>query len=268
MTSGELSLQAFRQLQKLFREGSGIELSADKRLLMQSRLGKRLLDLQLASYDDYCRLLESPAGLAERQKVIDLLTTNETYFFREPTHFDELAQQLVTRFRGRPVRVWSAASSTGEEAYSIAMTLLDKRPGGDWELLASDLSGRVLDVARRGVYPQHRLEQMPPAYLKRFCMRGTGDFEGMLRVSGDVRKRVQFFSHNLLHDARSLGSFDVVFLRNVLIYFDTEHKQKILSQVVGALTPGGLLYIGHAESLQGTTSPLCRIERAVYERTR
>ncbi|MEY4508149.1 MAG: hypothetical protein RLZZ450_271 [Pseudomonadota bacterium] len=261
----QVSTKAFKQLQKMFREGSGIELGEDKRPLVQARLGKRLVELSLESFDDYGRLLASPAGLAERQTVIDLLTTNETYFFREPTHFDELAQQLVTRFRGRSLRIWSAASSTGEEAYSIAMTLLDKRPAGGWELLASDLSARVLEVARRGVYVQQRLEQMPPSYLKRFCMRGTGDFEGTLRVSEEVRKRVQFFSHNLLHDARALGRFDVVILRNVLIYFDADHKQAILSRVLSALGPGGLLYIGHSESLQGLHSPLRRVERAVYE---
>jgi chemotaxis protein methyltransferase CheR len=165
------------------------------------------------------------------------------------------------------VHIWSAACSSGEEPYSIAMTLLDKRPAGDWELWASDLSARVLAQARRGVYAQQRIDDLPASYLKRFCMRGTGKFEGKLRVSEEVRKRLHLFTHNLLHDARALGGFDVVFLRNVLIYFDTEKKNTLMARVLTTLNRGGLLFIGHAESLQGITHPLRRVERAVFEKT-
>jgi chemotaxis protein methyltransferase CheR len=208
-----------------------------------------------------------PDAGSERQTAIDLLTTNETYFFREPKHFAELSHQLSTRFAGRPLRVWSAACSTGEEPYSIAMTMLDRRPERSWELQASDLSQRVLARARRGVFPMQRLEHMPPGYLQRFRLRGVGKYEGMLRVDEPVRSRVHFFQHNLLDSVYGLGTFDVIFIRNVLIYFDLEHRQQILARVIDCLRPGGLLFVGHAEPLQGLSLPLQRAgdTEAVFE---
>lgn len=262
-----LGPRAFQKLQGMFRDVSGIELSPEKRTLIETRLRKRVDVLGLGSFDAYCQLLESDAGTQERQTAIDLLTTNETYFFREPEHFVQLASAVQgERMRARTVRVWSAACSTGEEPYSIAMTLLDKRPDGNWELLASDLSGRVLERARRGVFPMARLEHMPPGYLKRFCLRGTGANEGTIRVAEEVRERVRIFSHNLMHDDASLGVFDVIFLRNVLIYFESAKKHHILERIVQRLRVGGLLFVGHAEPLLGHDLPLGRVQRAVFER--
>jgi chemotaxis protein methyltransferase CheR len=262
----ELSLVAFQQLQRLFHQASGIELSSHKRLLVQGRLAKRVHELGLESFDAYCRFLSQECNAAERQTAIDLLTTNETYFFREPSHFEQLRKLLATRFKGGPLRVWSAACSTGEEAYSIAMTLLDCRGEGGWEILATDLSERVLERARRGVFAMQRLEHMPQDYLKRYCMRGTKSYDGMLRVSDEVRRRVTFKPHNLMHDPRTLGSFDIVFLRNVLIYFDNEKKTQIVTRVVSVLRPHGLLFIGHAEPLSDLTIPIQRVGRALFEK--
>ncbi|MDB4975851.1 MAG: methyltransferase, CheR-type [Myxococcaceae bacterium] len=259
-----LGRRAFERLQSMFFEASGIQLSADKVGMVEARLRGRVQSLALGSFDDYCDRLKSEAD--ERQRAIDLLTVNETYFFREPEQFEELSRALATRFRGTPVRVWSAACSTGEEPYSLAMRLLDNRPDGGWELRASDLSTRVVEQAKAGVYPMHRLEQLPPSYLKRFCLRGTGEYEGMLRVDDRVRGKVHFFVHNLLHTNAALGTYEVIFLRNVLIYFEHSHRGRILTQIVDRLRPGGLLFIGTAESLQGHVLPVRRVGRSIFEK--
>lgn len=269
MNPPELSQQAFEHLQRLFEQESGIRLSADKRGLVQARLAARVTALGYSSFDAYCGMLRSTPEGEELQIMIDLLTTNETYFFREPKHFAELTKQLSSRFAGRALRLWSAACSTGEEPYSIAMTLLDRCPDRAWELMASDLSQRVLERARRGVFPMQRLEHMPIGYLQRFCLRGTGEYDGTLRVDEAVRSRVHFFQHNLLDSPRALGSFDVIFIRNVLIYFENERKQEILSKLIGCLRRDGLLFVGHAEPLQGLSLPLQRVGTtdAVFELT-
>lgn len=259
-----LSERAFAQLTRLFREESGIELSVDKRVLVQARLGGRLLELELDSFDAYCGYLQQPEASAERRTVVELLTTNETFFFREPLHFTPLRKHATTAAAGRRLRIWSAACSSGEEAYSVAMTLLDARPARDWELVASDLSERMLEVARCGVYPMQRLEAMPEGYLRRFCLRGTGPYEGSLRVSDELRGAVRYVRHNLLEPTTALGAFDVVFLRNVLIYFSNERRQEIVHRVLGSLREDGLLFVGHAESLHTMDVPLRRVQHSVY----
>jgi chemotaxis protein methyltransferase CheR len=267
LTTLELNQFAFELLQRFFRQASGIKLSAEKKGLVQARLSARVLELGYDSFDAYCQYLRSHSDSEELQILVDLLTTNETYFFREPKHFAELIKQLSGRFARGPLRLWSAACSTGEEPYSIAMTLLDRCADRSWELRASDLSQRVLERARRAVFPMQRLELMPPGYLQRFCLRGVGEYEGTLRVSEQVRSRVHFFQHNLLDSVSGLGTFDVIFIRNVLIYFDLERKQEILSHMIGCLRPGGLLFVGHAEPLQGLSLPLRRVgsDEAVFE---
>lgn len=262
----KISTRTFEQLAALFREHSGIKLASDKKALMVARLRGRLSALGVSGFDEYCQYLSGRDNGEELRRFVDLLTTNETYFFREPQHFVELVKQVGTRFAGRSFRVWSAACSSGEEPYSIAMTLLDTRPAGDWELYASDLSTRVLERAQLGVFPMQRLELLPAGYLQRFCLRGKGEYSGKLRVSPEVRERVQFFKHNLLDDPRTLGVFDLIFLRNVLIYFELSQRQAILSRLLQALAPRGLIFIGHAEPLQGLSLPLQRVADAVFEK--
>jgi chemotaxis protein methyltransferase CheR len=266
LSRAELSVSAFQQLQQLFQTASGIELAAEKRLLVQGRLAKRLHMLGLESFDAYCQFLNRPENAQERRTAIDLLTTNETYFFREPSHFEQLRELVCTRFKEGSLRVWSAACSTGEEAYSIAMTLLACRGAGSWEIVATDLSERVLEHARLGVFLMQRLEYMPPDYLKRFCMRGTKSYDGTLRVSDQVRNRVTFKHHNLMHDPRVLGTFDIIFLRNVLIYFDNEKKSEILTRVISVLRPKGVLFTGHAEPLTDLAMPIQKVGRALFEK--
>jgi len=254
----------FRRLQQMMQEASGIVMAEQKRTLMAGRLMCRLRSLNLNSYDDYLRVLEDPQQQEERRKVIDLLTTNETYFFREPQHFQILGNWLALP-RG-PLKLWSAASSSGEEAYSMAMTACE-RSQGDWSVFASDLSRRVLEQARQGIYKLDQAQKFPPGWLQRHCLRGIGDSDGLFRVARPVRQRVRFAEVNLTRPLpREIGYFDAIFLRNVLIYFATDVKRAIVARLVERLRPGGLLFIGHAESLHGFDLPLRNLHPAVFER--
>ena len=261
-----LTERGFRRLQQLFLEASGIRLTPDKRAMVEARLRGRVITLDLASFDAYCAFIDLAQNQEERQRAVDLLTTNETYFFREPAHFQLLGELATGEYKARSMRLWSAACSSGEEPYSIAMTLLDKRGESTWEVRASDLAARVIERAREAIFPLQRLEQMPADYLKRFALRGTGAYDGSFRVADEVRRRVQFFRHNLLDDAVSLGIFDIIFLRNVLIHFDAQSKQQILERVLDRLRPGGTFFIGTAESLQGHALPLDRIGHSVFRK--
>ncbi|SCY51531.1 CheR family methyltransferase [Pseudomonas flexibilis] len=259
-----LSTSAFRHIREAFHRGSGIDLPESKRQLVAGRLYCRLKALGLPDFDAYVALLQQPEQALERQCMVDLLTTNETYFFREPEHFRYLAAQILPTLRQRPVRVWCAAASTGEEPYSLAMLLQDKLGDGGWSLLASDLSTRVLGRASQGLYPLQRLELLPQEYLKRFCLRGTGDYEGQLLIRRELREKVRFCQHNLLDSAADLGQFDIIFLRNVLIYFNGATRHQVIQQVLRQLRPGGWLIIGHSESLQGVQSPVQLVRPSVY----
>lgn len=261
-----LGQRAFDELRKMFERASGIVLSADKRSMIEARLTKRIQTLGLDDFDAYCEFLRNDVAGLERQLAIDLLTTNETYFFREPEHFEQLGALVTTRFATRSLRLWSAACSTGEEPYSIAMVMLDRRPELSWEIFATDLSLSVVERAKRGVYGMTRLERMPPNYLKRFCLRGKGDYADKLRVADEVRRKVTFGSYNLAYDQREIGTFDIIFLRNVLIYFSDETKQRVLERVLRRLRPGGVLFVGHAEPLAEQGLPLRRLGRALFER--
>lgn len=268
VTTQAISRAAFVHIQQLFHRASGILLPDSKMPLVASRLRSRLVVNALPDFDAYCRLLQSKQGAEEARIVVDLLTTNETYFFREPVHFQHLAQQVLPELAGREVKVWCAASSSGEEPYSIAMTLA--RALGDdgrWSVHASDLSLRMLERARRGVYPMARLDNMPKEVLRQYCLRGTGQYQGMLRVAPDLRQRVQFAEHNLLHRPEGLGPFDVIFMRNVLIYFDVKTKERIVQLALQALRPGGWLYVGRSETLYGMNLQLENIQPSIYRKS-
>ena len=257
----------FAKFQRFIYEAAGITLSTAKKALVSGRLAKRLHACGAKGYGEYLKLLQSGAAPGEVQMAIDLLTTNETYFFREMKHFD-LLRQLATEARGRAdqFRVWSAASSSGEEAYSIAMVLadcLDQRP---WSVLASDISERVLARARRGHYPMDRATHIPQSYLKRFCLKGLGPETGTLLVDRPLRSRVEFLSINLNQELPRIGPFDVVFLRNVMIYFNDTTKRQVVGRVIDAIKPGGHFLIGHSETLNGISDAVRALGPAVYRK--
>ncbi|SFV17877.1 CheR family methyltransferase [Pseudoduganella namucuonensis] len=259
--------QEFTLFQRFIFEEAGITLSPAKKALVSGRLAKRLLHHRLGSYSAYFRLLTAGQAPGEVQIAIDLLTTNETYFFRESKHFDLLRKLAAGAAEQRQsFRVWSAACSTGEEPYSIAMVLDDVLREQDWELYASDISSRVLSAARSGHYMRERTSHIPPAYLKRYCLRGVGDQEGTLLVEKRLRQRVQFHQVNLNETLPKFGTFDVIFLRNVLIYFSPETKREVVGRLLGAIKPGGHLLIGHSESLHDMAGPLQVQGPSVYRK--
>jgi chemotaxis protein methyltransferase CheR len=224
----------------------------------------------LSSFGAYLRLLATPGQGAEVQTAVDLLTTNETYFFRESAHFDVLREQalLLLHRRGaaRPLRVWSAASSSGEEAYSIAMVLADCLDGAPWEVLGTDISTRVLADAVRGLYPLSRGRHLPPALRQRWCLRGTGDHEGQFLVDRRLRAHVRFGQVNLDAPLPDVGRFDLVFLRNVMIYFSDDTKRQVVARVIAQIEPGGHFIVGHAESLHGITQAVEQVAPSVYRK--
>jgi chemotaxis protein methyltransferase CheR len=254
----------FQLFQKLIQERLGIFLPAQKKALLSNRLWKRLQACNVQGFGDYYRLILSPQGKTELDKALELITTNETYFFREQKHFDYLCNDILPGIRtGNNFRVWSAAASTGEEPYSIAMTLKDKCIS-DWELLCSDVNQTVLEQARIGIYPEVRTRNIPENYLRRFCRKGINAHTGDIRINSELRQAVQFFTLNLNETFPKLGKFDLVFLRNVLIYFENDNKSKILERIADTLVPNGILFVGHSESLHGLSSRFIPIQPAIY----
>lgn len=261
-----LTESEFVQIRDLMSQVSGITLADHKRQLVAGRLMKRLRALACASFGEYVTYLLAPEHQEERRLAVDLLTTNETYFFREDAHFQALRQWLSARSR-QPLRLWSAACSTGEELYSLAMVLMDARPDGHWQLLGSDLCRHALQSAESGVYPLSRAEGIPEVWKKRFCLKGVGEMAGYLQVSAELRRRVSLHCINLNAPLPSgWGDFDVIFLRNMLIYFDMAGKRRIVERLLAHLSPEGLLFVGHAESLQGLDLPLVSHGSAIYRR--
>lgn len=256
----------FQRYRKFLYEAAGIQLTDSKKPLVTSRLSRRLSALGIRSYGAYLDLIQSGRDSGERQTAIDLLTTNETYFFRESKHFDLLRDLASRAPAGKSFRVWSAACSSGEEPYSIAMVLADVRGSSPWEVFASDLSTRMLDRARAAHYPMERATHVPRKYLERFCLKGIDDQAGTLLVDAPVRGRVQFAQVNLMEPLPDLGRFDVVFLRNVLIYFDLETKRGVVGRLSQVLTEGGHLFIGHSEALHGIAEGFETVMPTVYRR--
>jgi len=252
-----------RAIQKFMFEAAGITLDNSKRVLISGRLSKRLRLHGLPGFSHYLKLIARDAH--ERQIALDLLTTNETYFFREPQHFDFLRQVVLpNRDRSRPFRVWSAACSSGEEVYSIAMLLSDELGSGRFEIIGTDISTRVLDVCRRGRYPLERTQNIPLPYLKGYCLKGVGPEDGFLLVDKSVRQQVQFMHANLNGQLPGVGRFDVIFLRNVMIYFDPDTKRRLIERLVDHLYPQAWLFIGHSETLNGINSQLRQVKPAIY----
>ncbi|MGI4721365.1 MAG: CheR family methyltransferase [Janthinobacterium lividum] len=259
----------FRQFQGFIYDAAGITISPAKKALVAGRLAKRVHHCGLESYGDYFRLLSGGAHPGETQVAVDLLTTNETYFFREARHFDLLRQEArdAARAGSKGFQVWSAACSSGEEVYSIAMTLADAADAAlPWTVLGSDISARVLERARRGHYPLERAKLIPTPFLHRYCLKGMGKQDGTLLVTRELRQRVQFAQVNLNAALPRLGPFDVVFLRNVMIYFSKDTKREVVKRIASVLKPGGLLVIGHSESLHDIAGGLQSVAPSLYRK--
>lgn len=262
----EITPAEFQQISEFLHRRTGIRLVPGKEALVMGRLDRRLRQLGLDRYGEYLDLLRQPGNDEEAGHAVDLLTTNETFFFREPRHFEHLRRVVVPAHRGgRPLRVWSAAASTGEEAYTVAMVLAEALPGdASWEVVGTDVSTRVLHTARCGVYPIAAAERIPVPLLRRHCRKGLDEYAGMMAIGPQLRARVTFVHANLLDDLRRLGRFDVILLRNVMIYFDAETKAELVKRLTEMLYPGGYLIVGLSETLNGFQGGLRLTEPSVY----
>jgi chemotaxis protein methyltransferase CheR len=247
----------------------GIDLQG-KEILVEARLGKKLRELGMESFERYWKMVEEDRSGEALTAMVDLLTTNHTSFYREMQHFDFLRKEIVSSLPDSArIRIWSAACSTGEEPYTIAFTMLDALKAAQSRrisILATDLSTRVLEAAGQGVYPSHRLGRMPVEQQGRYLMRGTGGAPGSFQVKPEVRSLITFRRINLMEDFSHVGTFEVIFCRNVMIYFDQKTQQSLVNRLSAQLAPGGYLLIGHAESLSGIEHGLRYIRPATYRK--
>ena len=257
--------QDFERVRQLIYEHAGISLNPSKQDMVYSRLARRLRATGISNFRDYLALLESN-NAAEWEAFVNSLTTNLTSFFREPHHFPLLAEHV--KKQKHPISLWCSASSTGEEPYSMAMTMVDafnsfKPPV---TIIATDLDTNVLAKAEAGIYPDERVEKLSEAVVKRFFLRGTGAQAGFVRVRPELRAMITFRQVNLLNnDWPVRGPLDAIFCRNVMIYFDKETQLKILTRFAPLLQPDGLLFAGHSESFHNATHLFRLRGKTVYE---
>lgn len=254
--------------QRFFKTRIGVSLPLTKKALLANRLSARVSALGLDSIRAYYELLVKPQSVDERQIVVDLMTTNETAFFREESHFSYIRQHILPAYgKGAQISVWSAASATGEEAYSLAMLLADVVGGQRWHVLGSDISQRVLVFAQRALYPMSKSDRIEIPYLNQYCLRGTGEYEGYFLIHRDIRHHVHFRQINLLDVDATVGEvFDIILLRNVTIYFDEHTKAKVIRAVLRKLKPGGYLIVGPSETLHGMYEDVEVCAPSIYRR--
>ena len=278
--SMELSNEDFLRLAGFIRADFGIHLTEAKKVMLETRLRRRLTQTGSSTYADYVDFLFTEEGMrSELVHMVDAICTNKTDFFRESAHFDFLVDELLPEMFGAgygnpdhrgPLRVWSAACSTGEEPYTLAMVMADYQreyPTFDFSILASDISTRVLDHARMAVYGEERVIPVPDEMRHRYLRRGRHDYAGMVRVSPQLRSKVDFQRVNLTDSSwHPREQFDIAFLRNVIIYFDRETKRDVVAKVIRRIRPGGYLFVGHSETLFDMKLPLEMVRPTVYRR--
>lgn len=270
--SGNTTLcpKRLKRLSDAIHQRLGVVLGESKRSLIEGRLSRRSQELGLPNLDAYIdHLFACPPQDEEWLLADTLLTTNETYFFREPRHFAVLEAMARRHPQNAEFRLWSAASSTGEEAFSAAMVLEDLRRAGQgpqWRILGTDISSRVLRQAASGRFPMQRIEGISQERLRRYCMRGTGDAEGWMAIDDTLRANCTFARVNLMETLPPVGQFEAIFLRNVLIYFDVPTKRAVIGRLLEHLAPGGRLFVGLAESLHGANTPTVLVEPGVYRK--
>jgi len=258
----------FRQISDLAYERFGLDLKRGKEALVAARLGKRLRQRGFQSFSDYYKHVVSDASGEALVELIDSLTTNHTSFLREHVHFEVLARAAREEFaKIRTLEIWSAACSSGEEPYSIAMCLGDALGGGsgrNFRILATDISTRVLSLAQRAVYPAERFRELPEAWRRAYLLRGEGECRGFYKMKRDIAQAVEFKRLNLIEPFPHQRLFHVIFCRNVMMYFDKPTQQDIVQRLSRSLEAGGYLFVGHSESLTGVEHDLKYVQPAVY----
>jgi chemotaxis protein methyltransferase CheR len=268
-----LGEQEFERLGKYIMSQFGIKMPSHKKIFLQNRLHKRLRDLNINDFKAYTDFVFSPGGQKEElANMIDAVCTNKTDFFREPVHFSFLLSQGLGDYTARTgkkdISIWSAGCSSGEEPYTIAMIIKEysrTNPYFDFRILATDISNSVLQHAAIGIYNSDKIDAIPANFHARYLQKGTGSYEHKFRISSDIRNRVVFQKLNLLEkDYKGIGKSDIIFCRNVLIYFEREIQYRILSQLCQHLSAGGYLFLGHSETITGLDLPLIHIKPTIY----
>jgi chemotaxis protein methyltransferase CheR len=258
---------------------SRINLGADKKELVSARLGKRLRATGLATITDYCRYLQGPKAGEEISHLIDVISTNHTYFFRENAHFDFLSQTILPELMAKRatarwprLNIWSAACSSGEEPYTLALVLdqfFGRQVAWPWQIDATDISNPVLKKAHEGVYKTEALDKIPATQLRTFFQEGTGPLAGTFKVKPALQQNIRFRQLNLLGASLPFTEpFHVIFCRNVMIYFDRPTQEELVTRLSRLLVPGGYLLVGHSESLTGIHHTLESVKPAVYRRSK
>ncbi|HEY5806320.1 MAG TPA: protein-glutamate O-methyltransferase CheR [Povalibacter sp.] len=263
----------FEFIRHVIGENAGIVLGPNKRQLVQGRLARRLRELSLPTYEAYCDHLRN-SGPEELVGLINALTTNVTAFFRENHHFDALASYMIPEAlkrnqTARRLRIWSAGCSTGEEPYCIAMVLAESLPSSErWDakILATDIDSDVIHFAQQGIYPLDRLTSVPQARLRRSFRKGVGENAGQALIQPDLARLITFRTLNLQRSWPMQGPFDIIFCRNVMIYFDQPTRERLVSRFAALLAPNGYLCLGHSESIHAGTAPFQLVGKTIYRK--
>jgi chemotaxis protein methyltransferase CheR len=244
-----ISDKEYQKFTQLIFEEIGITLNEHKKTLIESRFYKRILHYKVSSFEEYYEICLNDTH--EKIEMLNLITTNETYFFREQDHFDFLKKYLMEYNENTKLRIWSAASSVGAEAYSIAMVCDNLLPSNMWEVLGSDINSHVIKKARMGLYPLTWSEKISDEYRHKYCLKGKGKYEGQFLIDRQLAKNVRFQSNNLLEQNISFGHFNIVFLRNVLIYFNTQTRVQVIKNIISNMKKGSIFIISQTENLNG-----------------
>lgn len=273
--SAKLTDAQFSKFSALIYAKCGIHLKPEKKELLNARLGKRLRATGIDSFKAYYEYVTHDTSGAELVHLIDSVSTNFTSFFRENAHFDYLSSTVLpaylaeNRGSGQGITIWSAACSSGEEPYTLAMVLeafVSSNPGMQYRIRATDISTKVLALARQAVYPEDRVAKVPPQFLKRFFQKGVGKSAGFVRVKEQLRRKVSFERFNLMDELPCQESLDIIFCRNVMIYFNSATQQALVDKFYRCLAPGGHLFIGHSESLTSINHKFAQVASTAYRK--
>jgi len=265
----------FERFSEFIKAELGIKMPSSKKTLLEARLQKRLRELCMSSHEEYCEYLFSPRGMDEELvNLVDVVTTNTTDFFREPKHFEILTEKILPELyarsgAGRSLKVWSAGCSSGEEPYTLSIVLSEfarLNSGFNFQIMATDISTQVLRMAVRAIYPESKIGPITPELRKRYLLRSKDHSRRLVRIGPEARSHVRFRRLNFMEEFSFEGLLDIIFCRNVVIYFDRQTQEMLFSRFCRKLAVGGYLFIGHSESLSGMTLPLEPVAPTVYRR--
>jgi len=266
--------ETFETFKNFIETNLGIKIPPSKKIMLESRLAKRLRALKMSDYEQYCEYVFSDEGFArEAQQFIDVVTTNETDFFRENNHFEILTSQilpeLVIEKKLQDLNVWSVAASTGQESYTLSMVLeefLLRNPSFRYQILGTDISEKVLKIAETGIYTENQAKKIPAAMKKRYCLKSRNDEEKTIRFKPELREKILFRKMNLMDEEYQIKKkYHIVFCRNVFIYFDRQTQAKVLKRIYSHMAPGAYLFMGHSENIGNIQLPLSSCASAVYK---